>query len=487
MKSNFYLLCIVIIFALGVFLRFDRYSDRWGLADDQAHDAVVARYAVDQHKIPLMGPFSSAGPFQTSGVWYWFIMLGTVIYPSSVLSPWILLTTMYVLFVLGMIFLGTMMIDRKFGLLVGLLSAISTAQIAQSVSLTNQSPLSLTAFFCLVCFMYYSKNKKNIYLFFLGFFVSLSASIHLQGVSLIVLPVTLFLFYGLPSGKGFLAFVFGLFLPGIPILLFDSFHNFVTLKNMLYYLRVDQYRIPLDVLGRRWTTFLTVFLPAEWSHVIGGIPIVGKIILIATTIAMAMAIPFYKKYKLFFAISVSVALSSIILRYTHAPLFSSYIVFLHPSILILTAFGIYILTQRNMIIGVLFCSLVIISTMSETWKEINYGVNLSDQQARYWVSIITQVYPTQKFAIYDYKLDTKAQSAILGLYLESRKQISDTGIKLAVLRSPSEVTPSGSLLIIDGDKRVYDVSSSTSARLSELGWYPMNPSYIYASTENWIK
>ena len=63
-----------IIVGIAFVLRFYNYNNRWGLAYDQAHDALVARYALEAGKIPLVGPFSSAGAFQTGGEWYWIIM-----------------------------------------------------------------------------------------------------------------------------------------------------------------------------------------------------------------------------------------------------------------------------------------------------------------------------------------------------------------------------------------------------------------------------
>src|SRR5260221_5008170 len=83
---------VVIIIAITLLLRFYLYPVRWGLAYDQAHDAIVARYALAHGKIPLLGPFSSAGPFQTGGEWYWFIMLGIGLFPFWIQGPWVLLT-----------------------------------------------------------------------------------------------------------------------------------------------------------------------------------------------------------------------------------------------------------------------------------------------------------------------------------------------------------------------------------------------------------
>ncbi len=48
----------IVLFAL--FLRFCNYESRWGIAHDQASFAITARHAVETHKLPLLGPFSSA-------------------------------------------------------------------------------------------------------------------------------------------------------------------------------------------------------------------------------------------------------------------------------------------------------------------------------------------------------------------------------------------------------------------------------------------
>src|SRR5438045_1493449 len=130
-QHNFIYLAIGITL-LAALLRFNNYSNRWGLAYDQAHDAVVARGALDQNRIPLLGPFSSAGPFQTGGEWYWLIMLGTKFNTSLVMSPWIFLTALYVLYVFLLIHLGKELFGKSYGLLLGLLASISTEQIAQS-------------------------------------------------------------------------------------------------------------------------------------------------------------------------------------------------------------------------------------------------------------------------------------------------------------------------------------------------------------------
>ena len=138
LKSHRFGVCVFFILIFATVLRFYNYENRWGLAYDQAHDSIVARYALENYKTPLVGPFSSAGPFQTGGEWYWFIMVATVFYPNAVITPWVVLTLLHVLFVLLIIFVGKELVNKKFGLIVGLLATVSTAQIAQATNLTNQ-------------------------------------------------------------------------------------------------------------------------------------------------------------------------------------------------------------------------------------------------------------------------------------------------------------------------------------------------------------
>lgn len=202
---------IFVLVFIASFLRFYNYQNRWGLGYDQAHDALVARYALENHQLPFLGPFSSAGPFQTGGEWYWFIMLATLVYPHSVITPWIVLTGVYVVFVFLITILGKELVSKQFGLLVGLLSTVSTAQIAQSVNLTNQSPLALISLCSIWSMIKYVKERKNIYLFFLGLSVSLASTIHLQGASLFLVIFFYTTFYWYSGKKGHSAYFIGNF------------------------------------------------------------------------------------------------------------------------------------------------------------------------------------------------------------------------------------------------------------------------------------
>lgn len=120
-SANKFLIFASCIVMFAIFLRFYNYENRWGLAYDQAHDAIISKYALDNHKLPLLGPFSSAGPFQTGGEWYWLLMIPLSLYPNSIYSPWIFITIIYVFFVGMCIYVGKQFNGPWFGLLFGFL------------------------------------------------------------------------------------------------------------------------------------------------------------------------------------------------------------------------------------------------------------------------------------------------------------------------------------------------------------------------------
>lgn len=487
MKRNTVIILSVCIVSLAFFLRFYRYSDRWGLAYDQIHDVMIARHAIESIQIPLLGPFSSAGPFQTSGVWYWFIMIGSLFYVPSLISPWVFLTISYGLFVVGLMWLGYKLINTSFGLLLGLFTAVSTAQIAQSVNLTNQSPLSLVSLCLLLSLFFYGKTKRLRFLFFMGFFASLGATIHLQGVSLGVLILVSMVAFGFSGFKGLIALGLGCIVPTIPILLYDLRHDFMNLQNMKYYILYDQYNISLEVLNRRWKTFISVFMPTEWGHIIGGNAVLGGMLMIGSFLVA----PFLrsgsvqKKFVLVCIVSLGIMIS--IARYTRTPIFSSYLVSMHPLILLVSTAAVYRVIQKQKWIGIGLALIVLLSSSYRTVKEITQGTNRSDQRTRYWTEIIKDRFPQDNFSVYVHQKGSAVEGMMLSMYLDVEGRIAPDGTKLAVLSYPFVGTVSGTLLIHDENKAVFDVSSSSSSILKKLDWKRVHPKDIYDETQYWVE
>lgn len=484
--SKRYLIFFFLIIFIATVFRFYNYEQRWGLAYDQAHDALVARHALEANKIPLVGPFSSAGPFQTGGIWYWLIMIGTAIAPSSVITPWVFMTILSIFYIGLLMYVGRKLVDGNFSLILGSIASFSTAQIGQAVNLTNQGPLALASLLAIWAMINYvrDKNKKN--LFFLGTAVALAPTIHLQGISLgLLLPVT-FLIAGLPPIT-YLPYLFlGLFIPLIPLIIFDLKNNLVNSGHMITYYLYDQYKISLDVLGRRWLTYIGVFWPKSLSLIIGGNIILGYFI--ATIATIIIILEYFKKKltKEWLIITFTFLVIFIVIRYIRTPIFDSYLVLLHTFIFLLTSYVIYFVIKKNLYVGALLCLIVLFGTTQRTIAEVMYSKkNFTAEESITIKEHLVDLFPDQKFALYDLEYKTADKSLPLSLYLDTDKKLFDSGKRIGVADVSRRDYPMKKIFTMQSGTIIFDLSSSSSADLLRNGWVFVNSSAIYKATEDW--
>jgi hypothetical protein len=486
LKKHQYLIALILIIFLAIFLRFINYENRWGLAYDQAHDALLARYALSKHLLPLLGPFSSGGPFQTGGEWYWFIMLGTIVFPWATLTPWIFLTILYVFFVAGMWYLGSKIGGKTYALMLGLLAAVSPAQITQGLNLTNQSPQSLIALLALWCSYEFLTTQKRLYLFFLAFFIGLGSSIHLQAIALLPLLIMTLVFNGIPRLYDLLLIPLGILIPWMPVFLTDITREFANTKNMIQYYLHDQYKISLEVLGRRWKTYAGVFIPKQWSYIIGGYPIFGYVFILLTGVVTLISLIKKTLPKIILITLLSTLCSIGILRYTRTPLFESYLVFLHPFILILSAWGIFSLWKKNYYAGLVLLVLVVGNSLAFDRSLIVSATNFTAKVTDERLASLVKQYPGEKFTIYTYHYKWVDANAPLVLRLETKRLLSPSGKKVGLVIA----TRSGEFTfkIMRGSEVGYellDLNSSSSAQLEKAGWSELSPESIYRETQEW--
>lgn len=477
------------ILLLAVVLRFYNYTNRWGLATDQAHDALVARSALANHSLPSVGPFSSAGPFVMGPEWYYFIMAATAVYPPSPITPWVILTLSYIFMVYLMILLGKELKGKRFGIILGFITAVSTVQITQAINLTNQAPLSVLAAIALWAIVKYLKTKKEWYLFLASFSVSVGVNTHLQGVLLIPLLIATII-VSRPSWKGFFLSLVSFFIPFLPLLQFDIVHDNWELKNMTQYYFHDQYKIGLDQFGRRWTTYLGVFWPTVIAEMIGGIKQVVYLVLVAD-FGFGLYSLWEKKITKFVIIYISTIIIAVVfLRYTHTPLFSSYLMFINPFIFILFGFVIESLFEVNIWIGLLAGLIIISMSFVRDINQMKNSQNYTAFQANQWKNVLYATYPNEKFAMYDYQYRTTVESLALSLFLTADGRIDNKGRKIGVaIYTGKFYEHSFKKILRNGDMgyQMMDLNSSSSAKLDRAGWAFVNPDGIYKAAEAWYK
>ena len=483
--DNFFWAEIGILF-ISVFLRFINYNNRIILAYDQTHDALLAQYAVLSHHLPLLGPFSSAGPFQTGGEWYWILMAGTIIFSNSFMGPWIFMTVLSTVFVYFSIIVAREINGKNFAIIAGLFASISNAQIAQSTNLTNQTPLALISLFGIWCAVKYLKNASGWSIFSLGICIGLASSIHLSGVALICLAISLIIVKRKVQFFHVGLFVLGIFIPWIPVFFIDAQNNFINTKHMIQYYLHDQYKIPLEALGRRWLTYLSVFWPTQWANIIGAFSIIGYIELLFLLITLVV----YRKYlkKDVIMLGISVILMIIILRYTHTPIFDSYLIFMHPFVLFLMTWVVYILIEKRKAAGLFLLFIIVVNTLYRDFETVILPPNGNALLVKSEINTLNEKFKREKFAVFDNNQTWKDKNYILSLYLSSMNAYDPQGLKISIVvatRAGEFNAP-----VVYGSTKGYqllNLSNYSNSALFDRGWKLVDGECIYKDTEEWFK
>ncbi|MDO8269621.1 MAG: glycosyltransferase family 39 protein [Candidatus Levybacteria bacterium] len=481
---------LAILFVASI-LRFLNYSNRWALAYDQAWFAVIARHALETLQLPLLGPFASGGPFQTGGEWFWIVMVGVLINPFSVISPWIFITLLSILQVYLLFFLGKQFISRNFGYVVAILGAVSTSQTLQATNLTNQMTASIFATLFLIFFLQHIKTRKKIYLLLLGLSVGLSSSIHLQGILLLPALLIAVIFAKIIKPREILLIGFGLLLPWIPVLISDSNNNFYNTLNMFNYAFMSQGQVSYEMLGRRWLTFVGIFIPSSWGRIIGGFPVFGyaEIVLVALiSVKLLLAKSIKREW---WIILLSLVAMIICLRYIRTPIYENYITFLHPFIFLITGLMIWEFFKIKRLIGILVLSGIVFSSIIATMIDIRGSSNVTAIKAAQYRDILKSKFPGSKFALYDYKYKSGHRSLPLVYFLQTERLLDNNGQKIGAVQAAlgEQILFVGHKALFGklGDFQLYDLSASSSSVLEKHGWSPVNPSFIYNSVQYWYK
>lgn len=485
--KNKFNLALIGTIILALFLRFVYYFDRWGLAYDQARDMLVASEALKLGSIPLIGPFSSAGQFVYGPQWYWIIMFMIKIFPYSVIGPWVIQTLLYVFVVFVMYLIGKEIGDRRLGLILAFLTALSTTQIALSTNLISPSMAGIFSIISVYFFVRFIKYGRILDGFLLAFFVGNTINIHFQAIGLLSLIPIAFLFNNKRKIKQLFFLVLGLFIPFIPLLIFDLKSNFFESRNFLDYYLYGQNRI---YVPNRWLTYIGVFWPKTWASIIGGYTPIGYLIVISLTLLTVWQLVTRKINKIVFSLMIPFFLIVVMLRYYKGLIFLGYTAFLNPFILILTSFLIYEVFKTKKWLAIVLILIIAVFTLHMDYSEIKFATNRTAASTIYLKNFLVNKYPNKKFAIYDYKFSHSTNSYALSLYLNQDNKIEDNGMKIgiAVLDPNSKIRKDFPIIFHkQGYIEVYSLSASSSSELLKNKWVFVNPSEVYKTTVEWYK
>jgi len=292
-KKNYHALFLIILLAIGCIFAFYKFPYRYNLDDEVIRDVVVGIYGAKELQFPMIGSFSSTGPY-TFGPWYFYQLIAFSFITKSFYAPWIYLGVAYLASILALFKIGQLIEDRDFGLILAALGTFSPALIIGSTHLTN--PNLITVFALLSVLLFIKIIKKDVsywWSFLFGLILGISINIHYQALSLLILPV-LMLINKKKKIKYSLYFTFGIFLTFIPLLIFDANNHWFNLKNFTYYILHGK---NLIYVPNRWLFYIRDFWPSYWGDVIGVRNIIALIMMICSGFIIAYQIFKRKIYK----------------------------------------------------------------------------------------------------------------------------------------------------------------------------------------------
>ena len=431
MHQKFFTGLTLLIIGLSIFFRTYNYTDRAVINADNSRDVQVSLFAADNLKLPLIGQFSSAGPFFYGPWWYWF--LGFIaFFPLGFFTHWYFMTLLSFVFIAGLYYLGSLSGGKWLGALAALFAAISPAQIDNSFAAWNPSIIPLLALLSLIFLVKYYYSHKIIHIFLLGFTVGLALTIHFQSMlilptmllaaALIRLPVIHYL-------QHISVLAIGLIIPFIPMIQFDSQFNWQNFKNIFFYLTVGQYNIWVP---NRWLTYAGKYWPETWASIIGGRYLLGLIIIALLAILFVFKLKIYKHNIPFYLVTATFILEIILYRYYRGERFVYYSLFAYPSVILLTAWVTYQLFKIKPILGIVLGSIVFFTTFKVSISKLQPTPISFSKVNQLRSDIYSHYHPFDAFDIYackHYGTDLAHPLALL-IYRDNRNQ--DNGIKIEV-------------------------------------------------------
>src|SRR3989304_10616904 len=125
-KKHYRFIVLVFLLAIGFFFAFYKYPARYVLEDETVRDAIVGIEGAAQLQFPLVGAFSSTGPYTFGPLFFYQLIIFSFISPT-LYAPWIYMGLVYLLSILVLYKIGEELEGKDFGLILALLGTFSPA------------------------------------------------------------------------------------------------------------------------------------------------------------------------------------------------------------------------------------------------------------------------------------------------------------------------------------------------------------------------
>lgn len=487
--SKYRLLIFLIIF-LALFLRTYNFSQRWGLGSDDVRDISIAKEALERRELPLIGSFSSAGPFVFGPIFYWFIMLSYLFLPFTLKAPWILLTFVGLVTVGLFMCLGNLLGGKRLALTLGILAATSPQLIARSIALNQHSLIGITVVLLILFYVLLWQRKNIKYAFFMGLSLGVALSMHYQAINLFLFFPLLFFINDISLNKKLKAIIImfiGFLIPSLPLIFWDSRQEFANVRNIIDYLLIGQYRV---YVPNSWRLFLFNYLPNYWLFVEGGNLILSLIIIFFINFQLFFLVFLRKVSGLIFTLVFTFFIMLVLNRYYRGERFEGYLMYFAPFVIIITGWCLSQFYRKSMrIVGLAVLFIIVSGNLFFSTKHVLSKKN-REKEIKRIEEILFEKYPDKKFSLYDYEWRTSDKSYPLSAFLEEKNRISKDGIPVGIIWESKmyQIDQRGVNIITKSQLDfIVDLTYEKTFKEKKKRWANVSQESIYNDLMRWTK
>lgn len=471
---------LIIIIALGLFFRFYDYPNRYILNQDQARDASIALYALKNKQLPLLGPPSSAGPFNFGPIYNYIIILSTLIFPTPT-GPWVAFTLLSAVTIIIFFLIGKTLGNNHTGHIFAFLAAISSGSIFFSSDMLNTVIVAFFASLSLLFMVRFTRNPNFKNSFFQALCVGFAINCHFQALGLLTLLALSLTINKIAFKKRLLTalnMVTGLMLSFLPLIIFDFQQNYAWSTSIYNFYTQGQNKFYYPV---RWLTDIRDFWPSLWGETITFIPETGYLFILIFVLSLIFFKKIRKLPSSFFILVLSLLFQVIILRYYKGARSREYHITFHPYFIFLTAFSLWLLSQTK---KNLFKALLVITTTTVFYS--NFLIMKTHSQAPVIHAFKQPINQTHigNFSFYTKNSpnDQLNLPIFYLLYKDNRISPSDFKIGTCHPRHETDYCPPSELILYQSSDPayvLYNLSTLTKQELSDYGFHQYTPKTIY--------
>ncbi len=476
-----YPVALICLFFLSLALRVYQFPTRWGLGSDDSRDAMIGLETLRRGHLPLIGSFSSAGPFVFGPLFYWYIAGTYLLLPSVPTAPWIVTLGFGLALVFLMVAIGRLLGGRRTALLMGLVAAVSPQLVHRSLVLTQHTFVGIataaTLFFLILAW----QKKRAFFAFAMGISLGIGISLHYQAINLMVLVLPLLiipkttlktrLFLMVAAGLGSLV-------PALPLLLWDSNQSFANTRNIMDFFLIGQHRF---YVASSWKLFIFSAVPNYWALVVGGVWLIGMALLSGVAALILGRVITTKLARTPLNILGAIfGLLLILNRFYKGERFEGYLIYFAPFILIFTTILLISLIRLNRALGFLVCMVALIGSLMVSVSQAKLSNNRVAEFERN-IDILQKTYPDKKFLIHDQDTRPGHISQAMSFLAHNRGLTAPGGYPIGIC----ENCQSYPILVSFEDYKIVDIANATPSQMTQDHWHKANAEDLFDDLITW--